>query len=283
VPSAPTARDFSHFKKETIAIDIAASSYKPDLTISLFYPKTADAEVVNVSLPKELTMYPGPGEVDVLFKPKKHSYKAKNGKLLYIFNSKSTENLEKLLKFAEDYLVHIDIYSLQALDSVFDKAFATVLKDEDLEDSISSSDSIFLDQFDSTSLINKALIFEVIHFTDKKFILSNSVLQFIATSDLKTLPRKTFVLDKNNLEKFNTSTKDEKGYKRIALEFQSNLIVPSVQSYLYSSFGEFRLDITGKLYNKEFQQDILNLTAVLSTKNDMWLSLRAADFMLVRI
>jgi len=59
--------------------------------------------------------------------------------------------------------------------------------------------------------------------------------------------------------------------------------VPSVQSYLYSSFGEFRLDITGKLYNKEFQQDILNLTAVLSTKNDMWLSLRAADFMLVRI
>lgn len=271
----------SHFKKTTIAMDIAAPSYKPDKTISLIYPKTNDAEVININLPRELTMYPGPGEIEVLFKPKKHSYKVKNGRLVYI--SQSTENLERLVKYASDYYVHINVFLLCENNLKFDKEFVTILKDEDLEENILAADVIFLDDFNTDSILSKGLVNEVLKYSDKKFVLSQSSLSFINAESLKTLEQKLFILDKTNHEIFNTNAKGEKGYKRISVEYKSNLIIPSVQSYLYSDTGEFRLDISGKVFNKDFQKELLTLSAIFATKNDIWLSLRAADFMLVSI
>ncbi len=273
----------SHFKKTTIAIDMPAPSYKPDLTISLIYPKTKDAEVVNINLPRELTMYPGPGEVEVLFKAKKHSYKVKNGKLLYIFNSESLENLNRLIKYAQDYYVHIYIYSPISLGAEIDKSFSSIVKEEDLEEVLNSSDAIFLDEFKKDSLLNRALLNEITNFSNKKFILSNSAISILEQERIRNLSEKLFVLEKMNLEKFSKIGKGEKGFKRIAVEFKANLIVPSVQSYIYSDTGDFRLDISGKLYNKIFQQELLCLAAILSTKNDIWLSVRAADYMLIGI
>ncbi len=273
----------SHFKKKTVAIDIAAPSYKPDLTISLIYPKTADALVVEVQLPKELTMYPGPGEAEALFKAKKHSYKVKNGKLLYIFNSDSYKNLERLVRYAQDYYVHLYIYKPVEVTLELDKSVCTVVREEDLDEVVEFSDAIFLDEFSNSSLINRALTSEVTKNNSKKFILSNSAIELLEVSSIKTLSEKVFILDKIVLEKFNILSRGEKGFKRIAVEFKANLIIPSVQSYLYSDQGDFRLDLTGKLFNKDFQQELLCLAAVLSTKNDTWLSLRAANFMLVSI
>ncbi|MEO6729476.1 MAG: NAD(P)H-hydrate epimerase [Candidatus Dojkabacteria bacterium] len=270
----------SHFKKITLAIDAPSPSYKPDLTISLIYPKTQDAEVVNIDLPKELTMYPGPGEVEVLFKAKKHSYKAKNGKLLYIYNSDTKTNLEKIIRYSEDYYVHVNIYSLKSNPKQLEGENISYINEEDLEESIISSDTIFLDEFSGESLLNKAIISEILNYTDKKFILSNSSIRFIPEEKLKPIKEKVFILNKDTLS---IDTKGEKGYKRTAIELAANIIVPSIQSYLYSNTGEFRLDISGKLFNKELQQELLCLTAVLSTKNDIWLSLRAADFMLISL
>lgn len=264
----------SHFKKERVAIDIGSIGYKPDFTISLIYPKTQDAEVIEVFLPKELLMYPGPGEVEVLFKPKKHSYKVKNGKLLYIFNTDNPKDLEKLTQYSQDYLVNLITYS--------PKNTHESISDHELSDSIDSCDTLFLGDFEN-SLVNRALINEVLKFKDKKFILSKSVLDLINIEILKNLKEKIFILDKNNISKFNIGDKSDKGYKRIALEYKTNLIVPSVQSYIYSANGEFRLDLSGTLFNNAAQEDLLCLVATLSTKNDMWLSLRAADFMLVKL
>ncbi|MFS8131098.1 MAG: NAD(P)H-hydrate epimerase [Candidatus Dojkabacteria bacterium] len=271
----------SHFKKSTVAIDIPAPSYKPDLTISLIYPKTADAIVVEMDLPKQLTMYPGPGEEEVLFKPKKHSYKFKNGKLLYISSTESIENLNRLIKYSQDYYVQLYVYSPRTIN--IERKGITILKDEDLDDALNSSDTIFLDQFSKNSLLDRALINEITKSSNLKYILSNSAIEFLKPEVIKSLKDKLFILDKDVLEKFNIPNKGDKGFKRISVEYKANLIIPSIQSYLYSDTGEFRLDLTGKLYHKETQQELLCLTGVLSTKNDMWLSLRAADYMLVGI
>ncbi|MEP7103633.1 MAG: NAD(P)H-hydrate epimerase [Candidatus Dojkabacteria bacterium] len=268
----------SHFKKSIVALDVPIPSYSPDLTISLLYPKTKSAEVIEISLPKELQIYPGPGEFEALFRPKTHSYKVQNGRLLYVFNSEHSEELESIINFAEDYHVQIYVYSP---NEVKPNKKIVVVKEEELDEAIALADSIYLGEFDKTSLLNRALVLEILSYKFRKYIFNKSALRFISPEVLSKIPEKLFILEKDIACKIDP--KSVKGSKRIAIEFKASLIVPSIQSYLYSDTGEFRLDLTGKLFEKKLQQELLNLAAVLSTKNDIWLALRAADFMLVNL
>lgn len=87
-PFASVIEKLNTLSGQKIAIDIPAPDFKADLTISMHFPKTREAEVVDIGIPKKIEEKVGVGEVKALYKPLPNSHKGENGKLLIIGGSR---------------------------------------------------------------------------------------------------------------------------------------------------------------------------------------------------
>lgn len=270
----------SHFNSKLIAIDKPAPSYKPDIVYSLIYPKTVDAEVIEINIPKELTLYPGPGEVDALVKPKSSTYKTKNGKLLYVCNTSDISELELILKVAKTYLVNVLIYNLHKNFEPKDisKLLTNyeIINDSKLDEAILETDTIFFGNFDETSLINRALIYEVMRYKGRKYVLFGDSINYINPNDLTDYQQLAIIPLKDQVQKF---LKSGGSLRSVANDYRSCFVELGLRTTIYSNTGDLRFGTSGSLIKKSNQDFLSILIAVLSTKNDIWLSMRAGLFL----
>ena len=88
-------------KAYKISVDIPTKGFKPDLTLSFHIPKTEDAEVVNIGIPREAELYTGPGDVYLAF-PKRSGYEHKGdfGRVLVVGGSKEFIGAPSLVALA---------------------------------------------------------------------------------------------------------------------------------------------------------------------------------------
>jgi NAD(P)H-hydrate epimerase len=75
-------------KGKKVTIDLPTPGFKPKFNISMMFAKTKNAEVVDISYPKNLESKIGIGDVKILNQPVNKSHKSDNGKLLIIGGSR---------------------------------------------------------------------------------------------------------------------------------------------------------------------------------------------------
>ncbi len=275
--SGDIIKRISHFDSRLVAIDVPVPSYTPDIVYSLMYPKTEKAVTIDVKLPKELGLYCGPGDAKYLFEPKLFSHKKKNGKLLYISNTASNEDILMAAKLAEQYNVQLSVYNPFNLAESNESKNIEMVQNEYLDKAISSADSIIFGNFDELSLLNRALINEVLKYKAKRYIFSSSAINFFNIEDLKQIEDSIVILNKNeSIQSRGQNVSD----KRLAVEYSVNVASIGMQTVVYNTEGELRFNVS-PLSAKSFYKPLLaNLIAVLSTKNDFWQSMKASMFLL---
>jgi len=270
----------SHFNSLIIAMDLAAPSYTPDKIYSLMYPKDERAEVINLNIPNDINIYCGPGEVKYLFIPKKYTHKNKNGKLLYISSTKENKSLEQIITMARQYEVFVYIYNFNQnilnLDilSKEDTKYFYLVKDTELKIILSEVDSIVYGSFDDENLLNESLLKELLNI-NKIQILNQFVMKFNIKDESKN-----FVLILNKNETLKQDRNNEFPLKAIAFEKKINLINISLNITLYNYLGDFKISTSSISLKEKYSQLLANLIAILSTKNDLWLAMKASTFIL---
>lgn len=99
-------------KAKKIAVDVPTPGCKADKTISFQYPKTPDAQVASIGIPKEAETYCGPGDVYYAIPPRTGSeHKGDFGRLLVIGGSKDYLGAP-LLAAKAAYRTSIDLVTL---------------------------------------------------------------------------------------------------------------------------------------------------------------------------
>jgi hypothetical protein len=269
---ADVIKRISHFIKPLIAIDKPSPSYKADKTISLLYPKVLNAEIIEINLPKEISIYPGPGEVQAILKPKFMSHKSKNGKLLLINYSESHEEFELLNKISNIYPTQIKYFN-------FRNQTNNSIEELELRNYLDWADLILLGESNSDSITNKLLLNYILQNCKSKLLITPSAKEIIEDVNLTKLQEKLIIFESKSI----SSNTNESSFKDLAININSNIINLAVKPQIYSSTGDFRLDISNKLFNPDLRKLFIYLSAILSSKNDMWLSIRATNFLLTQI
>lgn len=264
----------SHFDSRLVAIDVPVPSYTPDIVYSLMYPKTENAITIEMELPKELGLYCGPGDAKYLFEPKLFSHKKKNGKLLYISNTSNTEDIQTAAQIAEQYNVQLSVYN--PFNSVNYKNVEPI-DHKDLDLAIAATDSIIFGEFDDVSLLNRGLINEIIEYKGRKYIFGSNALNFFDLDKLKSFPDAVVLLTKNEILELKGQHISD---KRLAVEFGVDVASIGMQTALYNKEGEFKINVSPLSAKSYYKSLLSSLVAVLSTKNDFWLSIKAAVFLL---
>jgi len=86
-PYVSIVEKLNKLKGKKVAIDVPSPGFKADYVVSMHYPKTPGAYVVDIGL-GEVEQKIGPGEVKALYKPPFDSRKGQNGQLMIIAGSK---------------------------------------------------------------------------------------------------------------------------------------------------------------------------------------------------
>lgn len=272
----------SHFKSQLIAIDKPAPSYAPDIVYSLVYPKTTNAQVIDINIPKDLTIYSGPGEVEALFKPKRSAYKSKNGKILYITNTEKLDSIERLLRIADAYLVNVYIYNPNRnFESKNISKLLTnyeVIDDNKVDEYIGISDSsIFWGDFENMNILNRALITEILRYKGTKQVLFGDAIDYVHPNSLNGYTDLLVMPDQEQKVKF--LDKGNSSIRRLASENKYLFSEFGLRSTIYSSKGELVFDRSGIFIKAQYQKFLAMLSAVLGSKNDLWLAAKAGLFL----
>lgn len=275
-------RRISHFNAPIVALDVPTPHYTPNFTISLNYPKVENAKVVNVDYPTEATMLIGPGEINALWKPKKKTHKLKNGNLLLISQKKKTEFQETFEACARSYEVFSKYFYFSTEAS--GKDYAKVLTAKELRELIESSDSVVIDKLED-SLINFATANYILkHYSSKRYILLGSALSTIELASIKEVEDVVLILDRRDISelfgKLGEKVSAVEGrLKRFCIEHKVNAVLIGSQTLMYSKEGEMKMHRSASIYNKDFKAKLASLIGAFSTKNDLWLSIRAGVFL----
>jgi len=278
----------THFRQHMVTLDNPVPGYTWELSLSLNYPKTTDAKVVDLVLPSEVSTYTGPGEVKALFQPRRDSYKSQNGKLLIIGGAADDSGSTLLAaRAASTYASEIYIYSPPALKS---SSFTFVSADE-LEDALNQTDAILVTSSWKETLPNKALLNYLlgayrkhsfiltgvsVHMADLELIKKNNVLFIPQRSELQRL------LDVNT--RANPEALEGK-LRRFAAEHHCYINLKGSISLLFghnpfTNGIDMRINKTGQQFMGQPGAEglLAGITAAFATKNDLWLSLIAGAF-----
>jgi len=266
----------SHFTNPLIALDAPAPSYTPDFVHSLLYPKTPDAEIISVNIPLDVSLYCGPGEVQALFVPKRHTHKQKNGRLLVI-EDKTNNDIISLT--ASQYEVEASFYNINQNNKSIDEQF---------EFEIESHDVILIRDIEDKTFKTKAFInYLLTKYPRKKFILTGNTLDLIDMDNLSSLSDCLIIPERNNIEnivneKINVSNM-EGVLRRYSKERNKNFLVIGSNILLFYNNGDFKLDKANLNYLPELKDVLIALASSFYTKNDLWLSMRASTFIVNRL
>lgn len=250
---------FSHFYSKKIAIDLPVFHYTPDTTYSLIYPKVDNAITVNIKIPENIELFCGPAELSALSKPSTTSHKNKNGKLL-ILDMENSLDIKLLSKIRSEYPIEIDIFSMNR--KPLRKSAINYILAEDLEEKLESCNSILVESID-TNFLTIALVEKIFtKYSNKKYVFSNSVFEKIQ-DHLSKIQNKVVIFDRNNAKFSN---------RRFIKENNLHVLFFGVSTVLFSPYMDMR-KVIGIQSNPK---DLLYKTALYSTQNNLWLSLRAS-------
>ncbi len=269
----------SHFNSILIAIDVPAPSYKPDKVYSLMYPKTEEAEVIDIKLPTDLNLLVGPGEVKYLFQPNKTSHKKKNGKVLIVSSTFNTNKIINAIKIAEQYETYCYIYNFNKDNSQF-KNFKSnyyeLVENKDVDEAVDNCDVILYKDIDEANLLNRSVVHELANYRGRKHILNEKALDFLHPREIRELNNKIIIGNKDSLDKFMDDS--IKNIRSISQNYNLTLVEPGLKTSIYSESGDIKFDSTGLFFKQEYRELLVNLIGMLSTKNDSLLSAQAGLF-----
>jgi NAD(P)H-hydrate repair Nnr-like enzyme with NAD(P)H-hydrate epimerase domain len=241
----------SHFESKIIAIDQPTLHYLPDYVISIDYPKTKDSIVIQSHLPQELKLFCGPGEKNSLWKQKQTTHKTKNGNLLIL----SSEDA----KYEGEYS-NITLYNLN-----------NILEDSNFENVIDQVDAVYIT--DITNSFGYKTILESIfeNFSSKTFIVN---LDSTVLVDFEKIPSSSILgVSSSKIASVFGSGGNIGVAKSLAQKHKFNFVVFGFTISLFSARGDFR---SVSLTSAKTLDGLLRFAAEYATKNDGWLSLRAA-------
>lgn len=267
----------SHFKSKIIAIDIPAPSYTPDLVISLNYPKSDNAVVVEIPESKDITYLCGPGDVKFLFSSKQKTHKQKNGKVLYISSTQESEEFEFAKETAKQYSCEICFYNFNS--SLKDFKNFRFISDLDFEKAFQEADSIIFGTIQERSTINKKFLEYIIQIDkNKKFVLGwEFVSLFEGFKAVEGLKNSIAILNRSSID---TTLKSygisERSLSQVS---QINLFLGGFQNTMYSFDGEYKVNANPNINTATNLKILCNIAGVLLTNNEPWISLTSSVFL----
>jgi NAD(P)H-hydrate repair Nnr-like enzyme with NAD(P)H-hydrate epimerase domain len=249
--SADILKRIVHFSKPIVAIDKAVPGYKPDLTISLNYPKAKNSVVISDIYPESLNSVIGPGELLEIKKPYLKSHKNRSGNLLLITNRSDTQRLKKISDISKSYPADIVVLSI---DSLFSQYESNLYKDM-----VEKADVIVVDRFEEGDELISLIINKIIEDAKEKIIVNLSNTLQLNHIHLE------MVLNPRELSNSSSSIRIVKG-------FNSSIIFND---------GVRKIDTTGMLLSQDTIEDMMILSAVYATANELNLSVIAAAFTVI--
>lgn len=269
----------THFRKEIINFDFPASGYKWHKSISLDYPKTPDASVVNSGL-SNLIMQPGPGELEVMFIPRKASYKSDNGKLFILLGQTSAAAIAELETAAKDYRVETQYFALDPKSAEFVPA-RKLVDEGDMERNLRAVDTIAtLGQFPESYMCYSLLRTIMRDFPEKKYVFTSENLK------LEKLP-KHCVIFTNRKDVVNYPPLSDKGQnsqvkiKDYCRKNDCCVVLGGSQTLLIGNnpYAPINTYHAPTIYPPQYWNLFKSLATVYSTKNPLWLAMCAGSLL----
>ena len=281
----------TRLKSNLVAVDVPVPGYRWDLSISMMYPKTEDAIVIDLPIPDYVHRHVGPGEVKLISEPKRHSYKNQNGKVLIIGGSEKYHGAPILAaRAAANYAGKVFIYTpskhQETIDEMTKKSSEYIaVFDDDLHSTIEQVDSIVIGPGLENNYVNEALINKIIaDFPDKKYVIDALAIGMTNKNMARRSGNVIFTPHPGEIEmlfdKKVTTKKPEGLLKRFTTENQCYLNLKSSKSMLLGKDGQFKFNETGNqgMAKAGTGDALAGLTAAFAAKNDLWLSMSAAAF-----
>ncbi|MBD3363228.1 NAD(P)H-hydrate dehydratase [Candidatus Dojkabacteria bacterium] len=282
-------------KTDIVAVDVPVPGYNPKFAISLMYPKVDKAKVVNIKIPKEAETYTGPGDIKILEVPKENSYKSQNGELLIYGGSHQFHGAPLMaMKAASKLVGSVFFYTNPENREVANKVKTELdefilINDNDLEKYANYADAFLFGPGLEGNLPTKAIISSLLRkYPDKPTILDAYAISVASEKQLlknKILTPHRGELrhmfgDNKYLRKYNTPKILEGRVKRFAVENECFIILKGHTDVLFHKEGTIALNKTGNQgMAKGGTGDVLaGILGGLITKNDIWISMRAASF-----
>ncbi len=272
-----------------IAIDSAVPHYKPDVYLSLDYPKHEKAVVLDIQIPIEADIYCGPGDVKLLNTPKADTYKSQNGQLLIYGGSPKysgalllTTNMA--LKMCGRVFVYTSDKNAKIIESLKINAPECVLVDDfELENTIEKVDAMVIGPGLEENIVSYSLIQTILKkYPDKPCVLD--AFGISPASELTKLPNKILTPHRGEVQyifKSSGKTKNLDGkLKRFAVEHGCNIILKGHTDILFFADGTNAFNSTGNQgMAKAGTGDVLaGLLGGLLTQNSIDKAMRAAIF-----
>ncbi len=280
--SADVLRRIVHFSKPILAIDKAVPGYTPSLTISINYPKTKNALVIENIYPESLHSVIGPGELLEIKKPYLKSHKSKAGKIVFVTLDDVNDDTKgignkvqrRVEQFAIAYPTEIEVLSIQSLlsnPSTPNSSNSTgIAKHSDsyngssnktYKDIVQSCDIVLIDTFENAQSEEMKELFSLI---------LNKILSEAKDGVIINLSR-TLSLDYIHLELLDSP-------KELTKSNSSIKVVKGFSTNIIFDDGQKKIDTSGMLFSKESLLDMLMLTSIYASVNDLKLSVLAAAF-----
>ncbi len=264
----------AHFGAPIVAIDQPTPHYSADSTFSILFPKVENAQVIDIKLPREIQMYCGPGEREALWVPNKKTHLNKNGNLLYIAQTDKIN--DNVIKACKDYSTNLSIFTFEHLtDNVTTKKR---VRANELERLVQESDTIFLGDINN-ELVQYATVKHIMQqYHGKTWVVTGSSSSLVDLVLLDFVEKIVFVLDLKELgillgRRENKEVNFEGKVKRFAVQNKVNFMLIGSNITMYNKNGEMRR-VPVKT-GKDAYYDIASYVSAFSTKNDLWLSMRA--------
>jgi NAD(P)H-hydrate epimerase len=281
-------------KTKIVAVDVPVPGYKHDLSISMLYPKTSDAIVIDIGMPKEAELYCGPGDVKVLEVPNENSYKSQNGELFVFGGSHQFHGAPIMaIKVASKFIGSVFFYTtpenrayVNKIKSLFQEFIVT--DDNNIERYAGFADAFLIGPGLEENLPTKAIITQLLEkYKDTPTIL-DAYAMATACEKPELLKNKILTPHRGELRHIfcNEPVSNLKGkglegkLKRFCIENGCYIVLKGSTDILFNTNGEIALNKTGNAgMAKGGTGDILvGIMSALLTKNEPWQSMRAATF-----
>lgn len=269
----------SHFKKPIVSLDVPAPHYTPSKVVSLGYPKTEDAEVIEIEYPNHLAKAIGPGDLEFIVKPKRSSYKSRNGAVLSLSDESEPKEVSK--EILKEYESILSWFSRNSKKGLRNSKFFSVETEHELEQSISRSESILFGNFEP-SFLNKSLIANTLEtYPEKSFVFYGASLHMLDTRLVTYLDKALLILDRTEVHTLFESKKSvgvEGKLKRFCIENNCYAVLIGSTIQLFAQDGSVKSHQSAKIFEKDFKEKLAFQIATYATRNHMWLSMRAGVY-----
>lgn len=272
----------TRLKSKIVAIESPVPGYNWDYSISLMYPKTKDADVVNTGIPDYVLNQIGPGEVKLLEKRKSSSYKTKNGKVLVISNG--SDGISELFESALTYAGELYYYDPTGTQGSFSSV--NVVSHEEINSIVNEVDSILIGPDLEDNYINYSFINTFLEeFKDKRFLVSSKSINLLKSQVLLSVDEITLYLDRSELgylfkDDVPSQDKLQGLLKRYSVEKSVNIWLDSSTSIFYGKDKSYKLHKPQSGYSMGRKQQFIKLGLCLAflSKNSSWISMCSASF-----